>query len=65
MKNFRIHFTKVYQNGEFPNTAVLPGKNQQDAEARLIKMIKVANAEQPEIVIISTEEVINQSTTPK
>jgi len=55
MKNFRIHFTKVYQDGEFPNSAVIPARGPKSAEARLRCLVKKANETFPDVIIHSIE----------
>jgi len=58
MMVFRIHFTKVYQNGEFPKTATIEAKTADHARAKLKKLVASVNKEEkPDLIIHSIEEV--------
>jgi hypothetical protein len=58
MKNYRIIFTKRYNDGEYTNTAIIPAANKAAAEKYLRKLVQDSNPkEQPLVVINEVQEV--------
>ncbi len=58
MKDYRIVFTKRYNDGEYTNTTIIPAANKAAAEKYLRKLVEDSNPkEQPLVVIKEVQEV--------
>jgi len=52
MKNYRVSFTKVWENNEeHPNTVIIPANDPEHAKSIILKMVKENNHDEPVEVI--------------